>query len=357
MHKQIINFINDYVNFARNEKENLLIVFIVNVKNITEASSDYSEHSIASEYYSLSQYEEITQTIMGEGYLLKSYFDENDFINDIALGTLRNNCPNKILVINTSQKGTSSGRHSLIPAFCQLHNIAYVGSDADVKSLARNKFNWYCYLKELGFPVCPSWLYSNQAGWVMNSEPEENTQIILKLNQEASSIGLTSNNVLNYDEKALCSLEEISTTFRQEVIAQKFISGYEVEIPILISTSKSLSLFPAGVTITGDTIIGDHILDYNCRNNHNFSYYDFTKIKPKLAQKLMETSSQIAAALGIKDYGRIDYRITLDEQFYITDIATNPHITKSMTFQYAFNQLKLPYSLFLETLIGLGIKK
>ena len=59
--------------------------------------------------------------------------------------------------------------------------------------------------------------------------------------------------------------------------------------------------------------------------------------------------------MGIKNMGRIDYRIDTNGDYYITDIATNPHITKSMTFYYEFKKFGLDYPAVLETLIGLAL--
>ena len=53
--------------------------------------------------------------------------------------------------------------------------------------------------------------------------------------------------------------------------------------------------------------------------------------------------------------GRIDYRIDNMGSPYVTDIATNPHITKSMTFYYEYQELGLTYADVLDTLIGLTL--
>ena len=44
-----------------------------------------------------------------------------------------------------------------------------------------------------------------------------------------------------------------------------------------------------------------------------------------------------------------------NKNIYVTDIATNPHITKGMSFYYAFSENDLNYTQMLETLISLSL--
>lgn len=355
MYQKQINFITKHIENAHKYKERLLIVFVMNVKNITNSFKDYVENSVISEYYSYEQYEEIITAIRSLGYQVKCYFDENDFISDFELGVIRNNYPQKMLVINSAQKGIGPGRKSLIPAFCQLHNILCASSDPYIVSFAYNKFHWYCFLKELSFPVCPSWLYRKREGWLGQNHPNVGETVILKLNSESSSIGLTKENIIKYDCTKDVIISKICKKFNHDVIVEKFINGFETEVPVLISSEDCCSLFPAGVSIEDKKYLGNEILDYDLRGNHKFEHYNFYEVDPKLATQLEIITEKVALSMGIKNIGRIDYRIDMNGNFYITDIATNPHITKSMTFYYEFKKFGLDYPAVLETIIGLAL--
>lgn len=355
MYEKELNFISKYLKIAQSYKDQLLIILVMNVKGLTKDFNDYKQSSVISEYYSYSQYEEILVAIQSLKYSVKCYFDENDFITDYQNGIIRNNYPKKMLVINSAQKGIGPGRKSLIPAFCQLHNIMCSSSDPYVVSFARNKFHWYCFLKELSYPVCPSWFYSKRLGWLGNKKPTAGETVIIKLNSESSSIGLTKKNVIPYTPEKDSEIKRICNQFNQDVIVEKFISGYETEVPVLIAPTECCSLFPAGISIGQKEFLGDDFLDYQARGNHLFEHYDFSQIHPELSKALQEVTKNVALSIGIKNMGRIDYRISKQGEFYITDIATNPHITKSMTFYYEFQKFGLPYEKVLELMIGLSI--
>lgn len=355
MYEKQKKFISEYLKIAQNSKDRLLIILVMNVKGITQGFNDYAQSSVISEYYSYSQYEEIFNTIHSLGYCVKCYFDENDFISDYQNGIIRNNYPRKMLVINSAQKGIGPGRKSLIPAFCQLHNIMCSSSDPYIVSFARNKFHWHCFLQELSYPTCPSWLFSKRSGWLNNKHPNIGETVIIKLNSESSSIGLTKSNIVQYHPEKDCEITEICNKFNQDVIVEKFICGYETEVPVLISSTKCCSLFPAGISINKEKYLGNNFLDYKIRGEHLFEHYDFESIDLAVSKHLEEVTEHVAISMGIKNMGRIDYRIDKQGNFYITDIATNPHITKSMTFYYEFQKFGLSYQDVLESLIGLSI--
>ena len=60
---------------------------------------------------------------------------------------------------------------------------------------------------------------------------------------------------------------------------------------------------------------------------------------------------------GIEGFGRVDFRIDMEGKYYITDIAANPHLTKGMSFNYAFKENGMEYQEMIETLIALTISR
>ena len=71
--------------------------------------------------------------------------------------------------------------------------------------------------------------------------------------------------------------------------------------------------------------------------------------------QLEKYTIDVVNLLGISGFGRVDFRIDYNKNIYITDIATNPHITKGMSFYYAFTENGLNYTQMLETLIALSL--
>lgn len=67
-----------------------------------------------------------------------------------------------------------------------------------------------------------------------------------------------------------------------------------------------------------------------------FGFYNFEKAQPEISVKLEECTKRVVQLLGITGFGRVDYRIDYNNNIYVTDIATNPHITKVCHFTMLF---------------------
>lgn len=346
--------IYNYINLARHCKVDYLIILIMNVKELTPKAHDYCGDSVISEYYSYEQYKDILYSLIDNGYHVKSYFDENDFISDFEMGIIRNNYPRRLLVLNFSQKGIGVGRKSLIPAFCQMNGILYSGSNPYIVSFARSKYHWNCLLQMQGYSVPKSWLYMCKYGFANNFHPPLGCTVIIKLNSESSSIGLSSANIVTFSDETNNLLIEMTKKYQQDLIIEEFVEGREVEVPILIG-NEPIALDPAGISIKGEHVLGNRILDYKIRGTHSFEHYLLKDDLSSLSIELAQTSKMVARIMQLKTFGRVDYRISNEGKFYITDIATNPHITKSMTFWFDMEKDGFAYHNLIESIIGLTI--
>lgn len=354
---QVVRVIDKYKNLAKESVDNYLIVMVCNVKGKTESDTDYIDTPIDSEYYSMKQFEEISNAITTIGFSLKTYFDEGDFIRDYSNGLLKDNYPKKIIVLNSAQKGVAEGRKSLVPAFCELNNLLHTNSSAYISSFSRDKYHWYSLLENCGYNVAKSWLYDQNSGWLFGKSPTAGKKVICKLNSECSSIGLENENIFAYSKEQDTYIKDMSRKFNQRVIVQEFIEGREIEVPVIVTKKKGFSMLPVGIKIGTNKILGKQILNYDVRGNNKFSFYDFSLEEQDLSKQICRQTEEIAYNLGIFGLGRIDFRINSKNECFVTDISTNPHITKSMSYYFAYKKLGYEYEDVLATLLGLSMTR
>lgn len=347
--------INIYQEKERSQCSNLLIVLVANVDGKTNRFDDYQNTSVLSEYYTLDEFEMLSSTLKKMGYEVLNYFSEETFMHDI-LNHKIHSTNKKILVINSAQTGIYVGRKSLIPAFCEYFKLMHTGSNPYVVSLCRDKFHTNAILKDYINNHMPTYLYSAKSRWLGEKNPQLGQKVIAKLNGESASIGLTSKNIFEYSPDAESRLDQLSEEYAQPVVVQPFISGYEIELPVLMGYN-SFPLIAAGIKINGSEKLGDKFLDYNSRFYHTYEFYNYDDFNCSLADKIKSTAIQSAQILGIEGFGRIDFRITSSGEYYISDIATNPHITMDSSYFYVFKELGYSYSQLLSTLIGVTLSK
>ena len=353
----MLNEIRDIHRDLQEYTKSYSIILVSNVREKTAGFTDYHGTSVISEFLTLNQYELIIETLRESGFEVSSYFDETEFLKDCISNDFFRKNQKQIIVINTAQKGTAVGRKSLIPAFCDQNGLWHTNSNAYIVSLTRNKYHCDSILQANSFPVTKEYLYFPSTGWLSGNKPTIGEKVIAKLNGETSSIGLTKDNVFDYESSKDIFISQLSQTYNQPVLVQSFIEGYEVEVPVIINGEIAEVVLPVGISVNNKLQLDDIILDYETRKNLRFGFYDFQSIHPELSHKLEKCTIEAVRLLGIEGFGRVDFRIDLDGNYYITDVAANPHLTKGMSFNYAFEQNGMKYKDMLETLIAVTISR
>jgi D-alanine-D-alanine ligase len=344
-----------FFNVAQQLAQNTNIIIVANVKEITKNYSDYSISPVLTEYLSIVELEDIKRATESIGFSTSIYYDESDFIRDVSTNAYTTSKKFSI-VMNTAQKGKKVGRKSLIPAFCDLHELMYMNSNPYVVSLCRNKYHSSSLLNTHKIPSPESWMYHRSSGWTFEKKPPNGKKIIIKLNNESASIGLDENNIITYSKKTEPIIHEISCTYDQEVIVQEFIEGYEVEVPFF-NIDSTIPLEPVGISLFQQKFLGNGILSYDIRGKEKYDFYNFAEANSICSQELKKTTIEVAKLLGISGFGRIDYRINLEGRYFVTDIATSPHIVEHSSFYYRFKELGYSYEYMMGCLIGLNLSK
>lgn len=337
--KQIIS---ELLFSVKSIKKDTLLNVVANIKEITDNHSDFNEHSVCTEFFSENELEEIVSCFRDFGFLTEIYFDENKFIEAVFLNEYKKYSKKNLIVYNSSQKGTGPGRKSLIPAFCNLHKIKTIGSNPYVVSLCRHKYHYNRILSKLGLPVVESWLFDSNQGWLLDNKPPKGTKIIIKPTYESASIGINNSSIVYFDDTTQDFIKYIGEVYKQPLTIQEFIEGYEIEVPV-INHKIPLSIMPIGISINEAKELGQNILNYDIVYNDDYSFYLFNEITQEQELKILTVAENVIKCLGIYGFGRVDFRLDKDKNIFITDVSTNPHITKHSSFSYMFNQLGYNY--------------
>ena len=349
--------IKEYIDISKSLVNKIIVIVVGNAKEITRVDCDFTDGtSIVSEYYALQKFNYIVETLKDAGFETLSYFDEMDFIHDYLTQRIRNNYYKPFVVLNFAQKGIVHGRKSLIPVFCEMNNIIHTNSDPFVCSLVREKYIWYKLLEGIA-PVCNTRLYDPQMGWIANP-PSAGKKVIAKLENQCSSIGLDTSNVFSYSYQSDSYIHELAQRYSSRVVVQEFIEGYEVEFPFCYDGREVYCLRPQGIKIDGEQYIGEKILAYETRKNHEYEFYNFDEFNPELSARICYSVEQIAKVMNMQGMGRIDCRIKSNGDYYFTDVNSNPHLIEIASPAEALRQIGLKeYSNLLHLLIGITITR
>ena len=147
-------------------------------------------------------------------------------------------------------------------------------------------------------------------------------------------------------------LKKISKIYKQPLIVQEFISGYEVEVPIIISKKIPYILPPVVLYKDSTFAMNDSFLDFDDIHDDDYRFCLLADINPLWSDKITKKVYKIIELLELDRYARIDFRLTHDGMAYVTDINSYPHIVKHSSFAYSFEQLNIDHCNILPCLIG-----
>jgi len=326
--------IQPYIDGARRLAGTVHLAVICSTQGRTDPVSDYERQSIDSRFYSLKETEHFLGSLRGAGFLVKPFFNENDFFAWVMNGQHLTPKRQHLLVIATGSSFSGVGSKSLVPAFCRLHGLQVVGPDPHSACLARHKYHSNLVLRAFGEMAPATWCYDPQRGWIGSAVPPRGQAVILKLTHEGASIGIDEQSVVIADDSLTDKAALIARQFNQLVTVQEFLPGFEVEVPIFCTT-RPQAIMPVGISLDGSERMDTRILTYEVTRADAYGFWDFerpvTREMGRAACQIAETCAEI---LGLRDLARIDFRIGSCGKPKVIDISTSPYISPHSSFGF-----------------------
>jgi len=153
--------------------------------------------------------------------------------------------------------------------------------------------------------------------------------VIVKPCYEDGSIGITSDSVVNTTEDLKRQVNHILTEYNQPAMVEEYIEGREFNVGIV--GNESLTPLSISEIIFKDYGDKPKILTYDGKWNEESPEYKcttstcVTNIDKVLASKLVDISKKAFNLFGLRDYGRIDFRVRKKEVFLL-EVNANPCI-------------------------------
>lgn len=332
------------------EKEKKYDIFLVaNASIHTEKMSFYNiKHACSDEFFSLDEFQEITTALFKTGSYINIFYNELEFIQYIIENSNKMKLE-ELMIYNLARDGISEGKKSLIPSFCDLFSIKYSGSNAFVISLCRNKYSWLSIANSHKISV-PKTIYYNMNQFSDNINVLKGKKIIIKNCYESASIGLSENSVIDFKD-----YNQIKPYLNKKtsILFQEYIEGLECEVPFFNISGEIIVLDPVLIRINNSNIITSTI-----SNNYEYTF-DLLKyhLQNEICEKIRECVKHLAIILGIQVYGRIDFRINNDNQYFVIDIAATPYTIQHSSFAFLFEQYGLCYEDIYKIIIYASSKK
>jgi D-alanine-D-alanine ligase len=248
------------------------------------------------------------------------------------------------LIFNTAEGKTGRYREAFYPGLFEQLGLSYTGSDAYVCTLTLDKGLAKMKLASRGIPT-PRWLFLTDLGQL--TLRDLSFPLIIKPNFEGSSKGITQDSVVEDEDGLLQVAGELLAQYPEGLLLEEFIEGKDVTVPFLETVSPRTNgvLEPAEYVFNSD-LAGNRrydIYDYDLKNLHDRAVS--VKIPASLTEPqkslLQELSAQVIKILGIRDFGRIDYRITSEGSIHFIEVNALPSLEPGASIYQAASRAGL----------------
>ena len=286
-----------------------------------------------------------TQTIESIAAALESdghyvYLVQGDHTLPEALLNLRPH-----ICFNIAEGLYGDGREAQVPALCELLGIPYTASQVITHAISLDKTMTKRVWQQQGLPTAPYFEFDSLEDV---AHADLRFPLFAKPTREGTGMGIDSGSIINNYDELYERVNWLLNNYRQPVLVEEFLPGREFTVGFIGNRGNPSSRrYPERYDADGyhwfpvleiDTIscvtpnIYSHaakILDMG--SSEAPSYLCPADISNSLRARLIDLTRRAAETLDVRDVGRVDFRMGVDNEPYLLEINTlpgfNPHLS------------------------------
>jgi len=236
------------------------------------------------------------------------------------------------------------GENGQLQALLELARVPFTGSGSFASALGMNK-----HLSKILFQrekiATPPWIAVSANQKIHPNAIEKiGYPVVVKPNEQGSTVGLTIVNKSSEIEKAL----EIASKFGDIALIEKFIYGRELTVSIL--GDKALPVIEIKPK--------SGFYDYESKYQSGFTTYEVpAKLESTVYENLQQAGLTAYQSLGCEDYARVDFRIQDDNQFFCLEVNTLPGMTPTSLVPKAAKCIGIEFNQLIESIVKSAFNK
>lgn len=259
------------------------------------------------------------------------------------------------VVFNGCEGFRGHARHEYaIAAVLDMYGYRYTGSPPAALLVARNKSLTKKILAYHGIRV-PAFAEFHE-GEPLVRPSELRFPLIVKPLLEDASVGIAQASVVDDDESLAQRVEFIHKKYHQAAIVEELVEGRELYVCLI--GNDELDVLPLTEMTFGEPETTDHRIatykakwDEEYRQRKNIKNVFAKGVSDELTGRIREICTTAFHALWLQDYGRIDVRLTHDDEVYVLEVNPNPFIASEHEMANAAEKAGLKYAAFIERIV------
>ena len=247
-----------------------------------------------------------------------------------------------------------------VAAFLDILEIPYTGAGPHAHILAQDKS---IAKKMFAFYGIQSPYFATSYRGAIDHAHDISFPLIVKPTSEDGSIGIDAAAVVNSVKELMERVSYIQTEFDSPALIEEYIEGREIYAAILGSYESAhalplvepdLSRLPKGVP---------RIASQDVKFEKETEVYKLTKsaiaedLDEETEARLTEVAVKAYRAVKLRDYGRIDMRLSSKGDVYVIEANPNPWLSSGQEFAMAAKKSGLSYTQMIGEIVELAMAR
>jgi D-alanine-D-alanine ligase len=267
--------------------------------------------------------------------------------------------PDLVFNLAESFRGKSA-LESNVAALLNLLDLRYTGSSPAGLMLAGDKTLTKKVLSFHGIQSAKfATVYRGQVDWA----GDIHFPLLVKPPQEDASLGITQKSVVNNVKELLDVMGGTQDEYQSPVLVEEFIDGREFYVGVLGNSKVEalpiieldFSKFPAGLPK-----IASWEAKWGDEGDEKGAQFEGTEsvlardLPEELSKKIQQVAIDSFQALRLRDYARVDLRVTAAEEIYVIEVNPNCYLEEKSEFARAARESGLEYPALIGRIVELA---
>ena len=247
-----------------------------------------------------------------------------------------------------------------VTAFLDMLDIPYTGAGPHAHTLAQDKS---IAKKMFAFYGIQSPYFATAYRGSIDHAHDIKFLLIVKPTSEDGSIGIDAAAVVTSVKELMERVDYIQTEFDSPALIEEYIEGREIYAAILGSYEKAYALPLVELDLSKLPKGMPRIASQDVKFEKDTEAYKLTKsaiaedLDEETATKLTEIAIKAYRAVKLRDYGRIDMRVSKKGEVYVIEANPNPWLSSGQEFAMAAKKSGLSYTQMIGEIVDLAMAR
>jgi D-alanine-D-alanine ligase len=247
-----------------------------------------------------------------------------------------------------------------VAAYMDLLGIPYTGAGPHAHFLAQDKST---AKKMFAFHGIKTPFFAMSYRGRIDHAHDVEFPLIVKPVWEDGSIGIDAEAVVNSVKELMERVEYIQNEFNSPALIEEYIEGREIYVSVLGSYEKAQALPLVELDLSKLPEGTPKIASYDVKFEKDTQAHKLTKshlvtdLDEATTARLQETGLAAYRAVKLRDYGRIDMRLTPKGQVYVIEANPNPWLSSKQEFAMAAKASGRSYTDLIGEIVEMAIAR